>query len=139
MLPGPPRALGMQSLTTIHSEALFGIIELNELAKRKSRMIVLKAPQDQVLAALQAVSGIVARRHTMPLLARIIIGTRPRASTYEDYVQLRRVQPMLTRLLPILPPLVPEIVRPSIKLALGGVRELRGFFGATKVNARNAP
>jgi DNA polymerase-3 subunit beta len=29
-------------------------------------MIVLKAPQDQVLAALQAVSGIVERRHTLP-------------------------------------------------------------------------
>jgi hypothetical protein len=117
----------------------FGIIELNELAKPKDRMIVLKGSQDQMLTALQVVSGIIERRHGVPLLARVIIGTRPKASTYEDYVQLRRVQPTLMRLLPMLPPLVPEIVRPPVKLALGRVRELRGFFGATKVNARNAP
>jgi hypothetical protein len=119
--------------------ARFGIIELNELAKRKSRMIVLKAPQDQVLAALQAISGLIERRHTMPLLDRLIVERRLRSSSYEAYVQLRRIQPMLTRLLPMLPPLVPEIARPPIKVALGRVRELRGFFGATKVNARNAP
>lgn len=102
-------------------------------------MIVLKAPQDQVLAALQAICGIVERRHTLPLLDRVIIGTRGQASAYEDYVQLRRAQPMLMRVLPVLPPVVHEIVRPPIKQALGRVRELRGFFGATKVNARNAP
>ncbi|WP_422014725.1 hypothetical protein [Roseateles sp.] len=105
-------------------------------------MIVLKAPQDQVLAALQAISGIVETCHTLPLLDRVIIGSRRKASAYEDYMQLRRAQPMLMRLLPVvpvLPPVVQEIVRPSIKLALGRVRELRGFFGATKVNARNAP
>jgi hypothetical protein len=102
-------------------------------------MIVLKAPQDQVLAALQAISGLIERRHTMPLLDRLIVERRLRSSSYEAYVQLRRIQPMLTRLLPMLPPLVPEIARPPIKVALGRVRELRGFFGATKVNARNAP
>lgn len=36
-------------------------------------MIVLKAPQDQVLGALQAVSGIVERRHTLPILANVLI------------------------------------------------------------------
>jgi DNA polymerase-3 subunit beta len=36
-------------------------------------MIVLKAPQDQVLAALQAVSGIVEKRHTMPILANLLV------------------------------------------------------------------
>ncbi len=30
-------------------------------------MIVLKAPQEQVLAALQSVAGIVERRHTLPM------------------------------------------------------------------------
>jgi DNA polymerase-3 subunit beta len=36
-------------------------------------MIVLKAPQEQVLSALQAVAGIVERRHTLPILANVLI------------------------------------------------------------------
>ncbi len=36
-------------------------------------MIVLKAVQEQLLGALQAVSGIVERRHTMPVLANVLI------------------------------------------------------------------
>ena len=36
-------------------------------------MIVLKETQDKVLAAVQAVSGIVERRHTLPILANVLI------------------------------------------------------------------
>ena len=36
-------------------------------------MIVLKAPQDKLLAALQSVAGIVERRHTLPILANVMI------------------------------------------------------------------
>lgn len=36
-------------------------------------MIVFKAAQEKVLAALQAVSGIVERRHTLPVLANVLI------------------------------------------------------------------
>jgi len=36
-------------------------------------MIVLKAPQENLLAALQAVSGIVERRHTLPILANVLV------------------------------------------------------------------
>ncbi len=36
-------------------------------------MIVLKAPQEQLLAALQAVAGIVERRHTLPILANVLL------------------------------------------------------------------
>jgi DNA polymerase III subunit beta len=36
-------------------------------------MIVLKTTQDKILTALQAVSGIVERRHTMPVLANVMI------------------------------------------------------------------
>lgn len=36
-------------------------------------MIVLKAAQAQVLEALQAVSGIVERRHTLPILANVLL------------------------------------------------------------------
>ncbi len=36
-------------------------------------MIVLKAAQEKVLAALQSVSGIVERRHTLPILANVLM------------------------------------------------------------------
>jgi DNA polymerase-3 subunit beta len=36
-------------------------------------MIVLKAAQEQVLSALQAVAGVVERRHTLPVLANVLI------------------------------------------------------------------
>src|SRR3989344_2540291 len=36
-------------------------------------MIVLKAAQEKILAALQSVGGIVERRHTLPILANVLI------------------------------------------------------------------
>jgi DNA polymerase-3 subunit beta len=36
-------------------------------------MIVLKATQDKVLAVLQSVAGIVERRHTLPILANVML------------------------------------------------------------------
>lgn len=36
-------------------------------------MLIFKAPQAQVLAALQSVVGIVERRHTMPILANVLL------------------------------------------------------------------
>ena len=36
-------------------------------------MIVLKTTQNQVLAALQSVAGIVERRHTLPVLANVLL------------------------------------------------------------------
>ena len=36
-------------------------------------MIVLKSPQEKFLGALQAVAGIVERRHTLPILANVLI------------------------------------------------------------------
>ena len=36
-------------------------------------MIVLKATQEKVMAALQSVAGIVERRHTLPILANVLI------------------------------------------------------------------
>ncbi len=44
-------------------------------------MIVLKATQDKVLGALQAVAGIVERRHTLPILANVLI--RKQGATLE--------------------------------------------------------
>ena len=36
-------------------------------------MIVLKAAQENLLAALQSVAGIVERRHTLPVLANVLL------------------------------------------------------------------
>jgi DNA polymerase III subunit beta len=55
-------------------------------------MIVLKAPQDQVLSALQAVAGIVERRHTLPILANVLMrktGTSIELTTSDLEIQVR--------------------------------------------------
>ncbi len=55
-------------------------------------MIVLKATQDKVLAALQAVSGIVERRHTLPILANVLIrkqGSQVELTTSDLEIQVR--------------------------------------------------
>lgn len=55
-------------------------------------MNVLKAPQDKVLAALQAVAGIVERRHTLPVLANVLIrkeGTTLELTTSDLEIQVR--------------------------------------------------
>jgi len=36
-------------------------------------MIVLKATQDQILSVLQSIAGIVERRHTLPILAKVLL------------------------------------------------------------------
>jgi DNA polymerase-3 subunit beta len=55
-------------------------------------MIVLKAPQDQVLSVLQSVSGIVERRHTLPILANVLIrktGPSLQLTTSDLEIQIR--------------------------------------------------
>ena len=55
-------------------------------------MIVLKAAQEKVLGALQAVSGIVERRHTLPILANVLIrktGPRIEFTTSDLEIQVR--------------------------------------------------
>ena len=55
-------------------------------------MQVLKAPQDKVLAVLQAVSGIVERRHTLPILANVLIkksGNALQLTTSDLEIQIR--------------------------------------------------
>lgn len=56
-------------------------------------MIVLKDTQDKVLAAVAAVSGIVERRHTLPILANVLIrksGEAIELVTSDLEVQIRR-------------------------------------------------
>ena len=55
-------------------------------------MIVLKATQDKVLAALQSVAGIVERRHTLPILANVLIrktGETVQLTTSDLEIQIR--------------------------------------------------
>jgi len=55
-------------------------------------MIVLKSPQNQILAALQSVSGIVERRHTLPILANVLIrktGAQVQLTTSDLEIQIR--------------------------------------------------
>jgi DNA polymerase-3 subunit beta len=43
------------------------------LPEKEEDMIVLKAAQQQLLGALQSVAGIVERRHTLPILANVLV------------------------------------------------------------------
>jgi len=55
-------------------------------------MIVLKATQDKVLAVLQSVSGIVERRHTLPILANVLLrktGNAIQLTTSDLEIQIR--------------------------------------------------
>ncbi|WP_022982945.1 DNA polymerase III subunit beta [Ideonella sp. B508-1] len=55
-------------------------------------MIVLKAAQQQLLGALQAVSGIVERRHTLPILANVLLrknGASTELTTSDLEIQVR--------------------------------------------------
>jgi DNA polymerase-3 subunit beta len=47
--------------------------------KEEDDMIVLKASQENIVAALQSVVGIVERRHTLPILANVMIQKTPQA------------------------------------------------------------
>src|ERR1035437_10621825 len=55
-------------------------------------MIVLKATQDKVLSVLQAVAGLVERRHTLPILANVLIrktGSTLQLTTSDLEIQIR--------------------------------------------------
>ena len=55
-------------------------------------MIVLKTTQDKLLAALQSVSGIVERRHTLPVLANVLLrknGAQVQLTTSDLEIQIR--------------------------------------------------
>ena len=55
-------------------------------------MIVLKAAQEKILVALQAVAGIVERRHTLPILANVLLrktGSQIEFTTSDLEIQVR--------------------------------------------------
>jgi DNA polymerase III subunit beta len=58
-------------------------------------MIVLKAAQEKILGALQSVSGIVERRHTLPILANVLLrktGKRVEFTTSDLEIQVRTAE-----------------------------------------------
>jgi len=58
-------------------------------------MIVLKAAQEKILGALQSVSGIVERRHTLPILANVLLrknGKQIEFTTSDLEIQVRTTQ-----------------------------------------------
>jgi len=60
-------------------------------------MIVLNATQDKVLSVLQSVAGIVERRHTLPILANVLIrktGTQLQFTTSDLEIQIRTTAEM---------------------------------------------
>jgi DNA polymerase-3 subunit beta len=60
-------------------------------------MIVLKATQDKLLSVLQSVSGIVERRHTLPVLANVLIrktGHALQLTTSDLEIQIRTTAEM---------------------------------------------
>ena len=59
---------------------------------KEVEMIVLKATQDKVLSVLQSVAGIVERRHTLPILANVLLrksGTSIQLTTSDLEIQIR--------------------------------------------------
>jgi DNA polymerase-3 subunit beta len=69
----------------------FGMASMTEFQKEVD-MIVLKATQDKVLSVLQSVAGIVERRHTLPILANVLLrktGTSIQLTTSDLEIQIR--------------------------------------------------
>lgn len=112
-------------------------------------MIVLKATQDKILSVLQSVAGIVERRHTLPILANVLIRkTSTNSLELVAAVESNKTARAVTLILR------PD---PSASQASGGSAYLStglkavrnramsvvprcvGFFSSSKANLRNAP
>ncbi len=67
-------------------------IDFKRQPPESTSMIVFQSTQDKVLAALQSVSGIVERRHTLPVLANVLIrkvGAELQLTTSDLEIQIR--------------------------------------------------
>jgi len=91
-------------------------------------MIVLKATQDKVLAALQAVAGIIERRHTPHIFFEAF------RNCCKSLAAIFNAGPEHLGPLRML-----QLRKPAQKSNNAHARAQLGFFGPAKVNARNAP
>jgi len=99
-------------------------------------MIVLKATQDKVLAVLQSVAGIVERRHTLPILANVLI----RQTAHFDFMELEMCPPVLDAPTRHGAEVFTLFSRPMVKLKQALALNLpRISYFSSKVNGRNAP
>ena len=117
-------------------------------------MIVLKATRDKFLGILQSVAGIVERRHTLPILANVLI-RRGGAGLSDQDAQIVSFEPNQTArtAIQIFRPersvlrmngresrvLLSPGLRPVINGSMTSGLRLAGFFSASKANLRNAP
>lgn len=109
-------------------------------------MIVLKATQDKVLSILKSVAGIVERRHTLPILANVLLcknGTNSSelVAAFEPNKTARAVALIFRP-----DPSVSQVSRGNsylLKAVRSGVMSVVprcvGFFSSSKANLRNAP
>ena len=117
----------MRFASRLHRFNQYETIELNEVFQLiKIIMIVLKATQDKILAVLQTVAGIVERRHTLPILANVLIRRTTHVDPFrsESCLSARQNAEAL----------------PMTKLRQAFVLCLpRTSYFSSKVNGRNAP
>jgi hypothetical protein len=99
-------------------------------------MIVLKATQDKVLAVLQSVAGIMERRHTLPILANVLI----RRPAHFGFMELEICESTLEAPARHSAEVFTSFSRPMAKLKQALVLNLpRTSYFSSKVNGRNAP
>jgi DNA polymerase III beta subunit, N-terminal domain len=102
-------------------------------------MIVLKATQDKVLAALQSVAGIVERHHTLPILANVLIrktgGILSFSSVDSGSSKTELINTQISR--------ISWDQNSGVTKGRNGFRvnisRPKGFFSSVKTNLRNAP
>jgi hypothetical protein len=111
-------------------------------------MIVFKATQDKFLSVLQSVAGIVERRHTLPILANVLVrNTRANSSELVGAYEPNMTAKAAVRLFRPSPSRVQagsySYLSAGLKLARCGAMAAGlgcvGFFSSSKANLRNAP
>lgn len=95
-------------------------------------MIVLKATQDKVLRVLQSVAGIVERRHTLPIVANVLL--RKTSTGLPEQINRATTGMVMTGR-----DVFVTALRQGCRVMLGAGSRLSGFFSASKANLRNAP
>ena len=112
-------------------------------------MIVLKATQDAVLSILQSVAGIVERRHTLHILASVLV--RNVGANSSELVEAYEPNKTARATAQLFRPSLSHVQAGSISsyLSIGLKSACRGamaaglgcvgFFSSSKANLRNAP
>lgn len=95
-------------------------------------MIIFKATQDKVLGVLQSVAEIVERRHTLPMLANVLL------RKLGAIVSGPTNAPVASHPIACRQPLSPVSGRWDPGLVFSSARA-GGFFSASKANLCNAP